>query len=296
MNKIGFIGLGIMGRPMSENLMKAGYKLIVFDLNEEVVNDLEKMGAEKGNYPQEVAENADLIITMLPNSPEVKEVVFGDNGLKEGLKEGKIYIDMSSISPLVAKDIAEKLKNRGVECLDAPVSGGEPKAIEGTLAIMVGGPEETFIKCKNILEKMGSNVVRVGGNGSGQTTKLTNQIIVAINIAAMAEGLILGKKAGVDPENIYKAIRGGLAGSAVLDQKAPMVLDRNFNPGFKIDLHIKDLSNVLETSHQLNLPLPLTSAVMEMMQALKVDGCGDNDHGAIAKFYEKIANIEITSG
>lgn len=295
MAKIGFIGVGIMGKPMAKNLINAGYDLIVHDINQNAVNEVVEHGAEAVSSPKEVAQRCEIIITMLPNSPEVREVALGENSLIEGVKKGQIYIDMSSIEPLVAKEVAGKMEEKGVRCLDAPVSGGEPGAIKGTLAIMVGGDEDTFNECKEILEVMGKNVVRVGDIGSGQTTKLANQVIVAINIAAMAEALILGKKAGVDPKNIYEAIRGGLAGSNVLDAKAPLVMERKFEPGFKIDLHIKDLENVFKTSHALNVPLPLTSSVMEIMQGLKVEGQGNADHGAIALFYEKMANIKIES-
>lgn len=295
MPKIGFIGVGIMGKPMAKNLINAGYDLIVHDINRDAVKEVVGCSAEAANSPREIAEKCEVIITMLPNSPEVKEVAFGKNGLIEGVKEGQVYIDMSSIEPLVAQEVAEKLRGKGVKMLDAPVSGGELGAIQGTLAIMAGGPEDVFEQCREILEVMGENAVRVGDIGSGQTTKLVNQIIVAINIAAMSEAFILGKKAGVNPKNIYEAIRGGLAGSKVLDAKAPLVMGRNFNPGFKIDLHIKDLANVFKTSHKLNIPLPLTSIVMEIMQGLKVEGLGDADHGAIALFYEKIANTKIES-
>lgn len=295
MAKIGFIGVGIMGKPMAKNLINAGYDLIVHDINQNAVNEMVEHGAEAVSSPKEVAQRCEIIITMLPNSPEVREVALRENSLIEGVKKGQIYIDMSSIEPLVAKEVAGKMEEKGVRCLDAPVSGGEPGATKGTLAIMVGGDEDTFNECKEILEVMGKNVVRVGDIGSGQTTKLANQVIVAINIAAMAEALILGKKAGVDPKNIYQAIRGGLAGSNVLDAKAPLVMERKFEPGFKIDLHIKDLENVFKTSHALNVPLPLTSSVMEIMQGLKVEGQGNADHGAIALFYEKMANIKIES-
>jgi len=291
--KIAFIGVGIMGKPMAKNLIDAGYELVVYDINQDAVNEVVDYGAETADSPKEAAERTEVIITMLPDSPQVKEVALGDEGLIEGVKQGQIYIDMSSIEPLVTQEVAEKLREKGVKMLDAPVSGGQPGAIEGTLAIMVGGPEKVFEECREILKVMGKNVVRVGDIGSGQTTKLVNQIIVAINIAAMSEALILGKKAGVNPRNIYKAIRGGLAGSNVLDAKAPLITNRKFEPGFRIDLHIKDLANVFRTSHQLNVPLPLTSLVMEMMQALKVEGHGGLDHGALALFYEKMTNIKI---
>jgi 2-hydroxy-3-oxopropionate reductase len=222
-------------------------------------------------------------------------VVLGPNGVLEGARPGMILVDMSSIAPLAAKEVAAKLAEKGVEMLDAPVSGGEPKAIEGSLSIMVGGKKEVFDSCSEMLSKMGSSVVLCGEIGAGNTTKLANQIVVALNIAAMSEALVLGAKAGVDPEVIYKAIRGGLAGSTVLDAKAPMVLKGNFKPGFRIELHIKDLANAIETGHEIGVPLPLTSQVMEIMQALKVDGKAGNDHGGIIQFYEKLAQFEARS-
>lgn len=293
MEKIGFIGLGIMGKPMAKNLIKGGYDLIVFDIDNNSVGELLAIGAEAKNNPKEVSESTDIIITMLPNSPEVFNVTLGNKGIIEGVQEGSVVVDMSSIEPLVSKEIAKKFCNIGVDFIDAPVSGGEPKAVDGTLAIMVGGKEDAFNRCKPIFERMGKSVVRVGDVGSGQTTKLVNQIIVALNIAAVSEAFILGKKSGVNPKNIFEAIRGGLAGSAVMETKIPTILNRNFKPGFKIDLHIKDLENVFKTAHKLNIPLPLTSLVMEILQSLKVENLGQEDHSAIAKFYEKISKTEI---
>ena len=291
--KIGFIGLGIMGKPMSKNLVKAGYQLAVNDFNKEAVEELKELGAEVCSTNKEVAEKCDVVITMLPNSPNVKEVVFGENGLIEGAHEGLALIDMSSISPLASREIAEKLSEKGVEMLDAPVSGGQPGAIAGTISVMVGGKQETFDKYYDVMKAMAGSVVRVGEIGAGNIAKLCNQTIVAINIAAMSEALVLAQKAGVSPELVYNAIRGGLAGSAVLDQKALRVMDRKFEPGFRINLHIKDLNNVLETSHGVGVPLPLTSAVREMMEALKVDGYEMEDHSSILKYYEKLANVEV---
>ena len=293
MKKIGFIGLGIMGNPMAKNLLKAGYSLTVYDIIPERVQDLVDAGAQAGSSSKDVAEKSEIIITMLPNSPEVKEAVLGENGVLDGAKPGTILIDMSSIAPLVSKEIAAKAKEKGVVMLDAPVSGGEPKAIEGTLAIMAGGPEDTFEKVKEILSVMGASVTRVGEIGSGNVTKLANQIIVALNIAAMSEAMVLATKAGVNPEKVYQAIRGGLAGSTVLDAKMPLVLDGNFKPGFRIKLHIKDLMNALDTAHELGVPVPLSSGVMEVMQALKVDGKGNDDHGGIIQFYEQLAKVEV---
>lgn len=291
--KIGFIGLGIMGKPMAKNLMKAGYNLVVYDINKEPVKELVSLGAEEGFSPKDVAERTDVIITMLPDSPQVKEVILGENGVLEGVKKGSVIIDMSSIAPAVSQEIAMKAEEKGVDFLDAPVSGGEPKAIDGTLAIMVGGKKEVLDRCYEILSKMGSSITLCGDVGAGNITKLANQIIVALNIAAMSEALVLGTKAGVDPEIIYKAIRGGLAGSTVLDAKAPKVIARDFSPGFKIDLHIKDLKNALSTAHEVGVPLLLTSQIMEILQALRIDGEGLSDHSAIVKFYEKLAKIEV---
>jgi 2-hydroxy-3-oxopropionate reductase len=291
--KIGFIGLGIMGKPMAKNLLKAGYELVVMDRNQGSVDEIVAAGASAAATPKAVAEQTELIITMLPNSPHVKEVVLGVNGVIEGAKPGTIVADMSSIAPLVSRELSAELAKKGIEMLDAPVSGGEPKAIEGTLSVMVGGKKEIFEKCYPILKAMAGSVVLTGDIGAGNVTKLANQVIVALNIAAMSEALVLAAKAGVEPELVYQAIRGGLAGSTVLDAKAPLVMDRKFDPGFRINLHIKDLNNALETSHEIGVPLPLTAAVMEMMQALKVDDLGDADHGSLIRYYEKLAKVEV---
>ncbi|MGW8311937.1 MAG: 2-hydroxy-3-oxopropionate reductase [Desulfuromonadales bacterium] len=291
--KIGFIGLGIMGKPMSKNLLKAGYDLVVMDRVAAVTEELAELGAEVVASPKAVAQKTEIIVTMLPNSPQVKEVVLGDNGIIEGVRPGSVVVDMSSIAPLVSRDIARVLQGKGVEMLDAPVSGGEPKAIDGTLSVMVGGKQDVFEKCYDIMKSMAGSVVLTGDIGAGNITKLANQIIVALNIAAMSEALVLATKAGVEPELVYQAIRGGLAGSTVLDAKAPLVMDRKFDPGFRINLHIKDLGNVLETSHEIGVPLPLTASVMEIMQALKVDDMGNLDHGGLIRYYEKLAQVEV---
>ncbi len=291
--KIGFIGLGIMGKPMSKNLLKVGYSLIVFDFNKDAVKEVTALGAEAGRSCKEVAEKSDVIITMLPNSPHVKTALFGVDGVFEGAKPASIVIDMSSIDPMVSKEIAAKLKEKNIDFIDAPVSGGEPKAVDATLSIMAGGEKKIFDQVKEILSKMGSSVVLVGDVGSGNVTKLANQIIVALNIAAMSEAFVLATKAGVSPEKVFDAIKGGLAGSAVLNAKAPMVLNRNFKPGFRIELHIKDLMNAMDTAHKISVPLPLTEQVFEMMQTLKVDGKEKNDHSGLIQFYEKLAGIEV---
>ena len=293
MKKIGFIGLGIMGKPMAKNLVKAGYDLTVFDINNAAVEELVAIGAAKGSSSKDVASKTEIILTMLPNSPHVKEVVLGKDGVVEGVKQGSVLVDMSSIAPLVSQEVSEALAKAGVKMLDAPVSGGEPKAVDGTLAFMVGGPEDVFNEMNAILSVMGGSVTHVGEIGSGNTTKLANQIIVALNIAAMSEAMVLATKAGVDPEKVFNAIKGGLAGSTVLNAKMPLVLDGNFKPGFRIELHIKDLQNALDTAHELGVPVPLSSNVMETMQALKVDGHASDDHGGIIQFYEKLAKTEV---
>jgi 2-hydroxy-3-oxopropionate reductase len=292
--KIGFIGLGIMGKPMAKNLMKAGHNLIVLDINHKPVEELTALGAESAETPAQIAAKTKVIITMLPNSPQVREAVLDENGVIYGATDGSVLIDMSSIAPLASREIAGKLAAKGVEMLDAPVSGGEPKAIEGTIAVMVGGKKEVFDANYDIMKTMAGSVVYVGETGAGNIAKLCNQVIVALNIAAVSEALVLAQKAGVSPDLVYKAIRGGLAGSTVLDAKAPMMMDRNYKPGFRIDLHIKDMNNVMETSREVGVPLPLAAQVVQIMQAIKQDGCGALDHSSIVKFYEKIANTEVT--
>ncbi|MDF2934661.1 MAG: 2-hydroxy-3-oxopropionate reductase [Paenibacillaceae bacterium] len=294
MKKLGFIGLGIMGKPMSLNLLKAGYELVVLDRNHTTLEEVTAAGATVGATPKSIAEQVDAIITMLPNSPHVKEVVLGPDGIIEGAKPGLTVIDMSSISPLVSREIYGELAKINVDMLDAPVSGGEPKAIDGTLSVMVGGKKAVFDEWYPVMKAMAGSVVYTGEIGAGNITKLANQVIVALNIAAMSEALTLATKAGVEPELVYQAIRGGLAGSTVLDAKAPLVMDRKFNPGFRIGLHIKDLSNALDTAHEIGVPLPLTASVMEMMQALRVDGLADADHSALIRYYEKLAQVEVS--
>ena len=288
--RIGFIGLGIMGKPMAKNLLKAGHQVWVNNRSRGPMEELAACGAHAATR-KELAENAEVIITMLPNGPQVKEVVLGD--VVNYMRPGQIFIDCSSISPVVSKEIAAALAEKGVEMLDAPVSGGEPKAIDGTLSFMVGGKQEIFDRCRSILADMGSSVTRCGEIGAGNTTKLANQIIVACNIQAVAEAFTLAQKAGVDPEVVYKAIRGGLAGSTVLDAKGPMMIAGNDKPGFKIDLHIKDLDNALDCAHTVGAPVPMTAAVQEILQWLHNNDCGENDHSAIAKYYERLTGIHI---
>ena len=291
--KIGFIGLGIMGKPMSKNLLKAGHELVVCDFNKDAVAEVVAAGAKEGANGAEIAKECDVIITMLPNSPHVRSVALGENGIVEGAHEGTVLIDMSSIDPVESKKIGAELAQKGIEMLDAPVSGGEPKAIDGTLSVMVGGKKELFDKYYDMLMVMAGSVVYVGELGSGNVAKLANQIVVAVNIAAVGEALSFAKKAGTDPELVYQAIRGGLAGSTVMDAKAPMMLSRNFKPGFRIELHIKDLTNALNAAHAIAAPVPLTGQLMEMMQALKADGYEKEDHSSLVKYYEKISNVTV---
>ena len=291
--KIGFIGLGIMGKPMAKNLLKAGHELKVHDLVTAAVEELVMAGAVKAHSSADAARGSDLIITMLPNSPHVKAAVLGENGVLEGLTPGSILVDMSSINPIASREICLEVEKKGCFMLDAPVSGGEPKAIDGTLAIMAGGKQDVFDRVKDVLQVMGKSVTLCGDIGAGNTTKLANQIIVAANIAAVSEALTLGVKAGVKPEAIYSAIRAGLAGSTVMDAKAPMMMDGNFKPGFRINLHIKDLANALDTGHDVGAPLPLTAAVMEMMQWLKTNWYEGEDHSALVRYYEYLSRADV---
>lgn len=291
--KVGFIGLGIMGKPMSKNLVKAGHEVVVYNIGQAAIDELVAAGAVGVSSSAEVASKCNVIITMVPNSPQVREVCLGENGVAKTAKEGTVVIDMSSIDPVESKAIGAELAEKGIELMDAPVSGGEPKAIDGTLSVMVGGNKKTFDKYYDLLMVMAGSVTYVGELGSGNVAKLANQIIVAINIAAVSEALTLAKKAGTDPELVYKAIRGGLAGSTVLDAKAPMMLEHNFKPGFRVELHIKDLTNALNASHNINAALPMTAQVMEIMQTLKASGSEKDDHSAILKYYEKISEVSL---
>ena len=291
--KIGFIGLGIMGKPMAKNLLKAGYDVVVYDRKEASIAELVQCGAEGAANNKELASKVDVVITMVPNSPHVREAVLGPNGVAEGAKPGTVLIDMSSIDPTESKAISAEIEKFGMEMLDAPVSGGEPKAIDGTLSVMVGGKKEVFDKYYDLLMAMAGSVVYVGEIGSGNVAKLANQMVVAINIAAVSEALTFAKKAGTDPELVYQAIRGGLAGSTVMDAKAPMMLNRNFNPGFRIELHIKDLNNALNAAHANSSPAPLTAQLMEIMQFLKSEGHATEDHSSIVKYYEKISGVTV---
>jgi len=278
---------------MARNLLKAGFSLVVHNRSKGPVEELVKEGAEAASSPKEVAQRAEVIITMVPDSPDVEEVILGKEGVLEGAKAGSIVIDMSSISPLVSQKIAAEAAEKGVKMLDAPVSGGEAGAVKGTLAIMVGGEQEAFDRCQDIFKAMGKSVVRVGSVGAGGFTKLANQIIAAINLEAIGEAFVLGVKAGVDPQLIFQAIRGGLAGSNMMESRVPTILERNFKPGFKLKLHLKDLNNALAAAKDLGVPLPITSLVQQMMLALNAQGMGEEDNGALVKLLEDLARVEI---
>lgn len=294
MNKrVGFIGLGIMGSPMARNLLQKGFQVTVFDLNQGAVDQLATEGATPATSGKEVAQNSDYVITMLPKGEHVRMAVFGENGVMEGASKGLIIVDMSSVSPVDSKEMAILAAAQGVHFLDAPVSGGEPKAIDGTLAIMVGGESAQFEEVKPVLQAMGSDIVLVGDSGCGTTAKLANQIIVNLNIAAVSEALTLASKAGIDIDKMYQAIRGGLAGSTVMDAKIPMILDRNFKAGGRVDINLKDLTNVMNTAHELSVPLPLSSQLLEIFHSLKADGKEALDHASIVQHYEKMANVTV---
>ena len=293
MVNVGFIGLGVMGKPMATNLLKAGHHLVVYDIVKEKVDDLVRVGAEPATSCRDAASRGDLIILMLPDSPEVEAVMLGAEGVLEGARSGSTIIDMSSISPLVDIALEQKARAKQLKMLDAPVSGGEPGAIAGTLAIMVGGDATTFDQVKEVLQVMGSSIVRVGEIGAGQFTKLANQILVAVHLQAMSEALVFAQKAGLDVQKVYDAVRGGLAGSHVLDAKVPLVLKRNYRPGFRIRLHIKDLKNALTVGRELGIPLPATALAQAFFEACDAAGRGDLDHGALITVTEELAKTQV---
>lgn len=290
--RIGFIGLGIMGRPMAKNVLKAGKDVVVFDVVKEAVEEIAALGGKVASSCREAAGESDVVITMLPNSPHVRTALCGEEGVLEGLRPGTIVIDMSSIAPGASRELCALVEEKGGEMLDAPVSGGQEKAEKGTLAIMVGGKEEVYDRVREILDIMGKSNY-VGASGAGQVTKLVNQTIVAINIGAVAEGMAFAKKAGVDPEKVFQAVRGGLAGSQCMEDKAPRMLEGRYDPGFRINLHVKDLGNVLETSRDLHISMPLAAQMMEMMQNLMARGFGGLDHGSLGLCYELINGISL---
>lgn len=293
MSKVGFIGLGIMGKPMVKNLLKAGITTTVYDINEKAVAALVQEGAKSANSPKEVATNQDVVITMVPNAAIVKSILQGENGVLAGVTAGTVIVDMSSVSPVASKEFAKLAATKDCPFLDSPVSGGEPGAIQGTLAFMIGGEQKNIDKIKDVFEAMGKSITLVGANGSGSVAKLANQIMVNLNIAAVSEALVLAEKAGADPKKVYEAVRGGLADSAVLDAKAPMMYSRNFRPGGTLAINLKDITNVMDTARSLDIPLLLTSSLQQIMLSLKADGHIMDDHSGIVQFYEKIANVIV---
>ena len=291
--KVGFIGLGIMGRPMAENLIEAGYDLVAYNRTREKAEELE--GATVAQSPKEVAENSDIVITMLPDSPQVEEVLAGGDGVFEGIGEGGLIVDMSTISPVVTEELAEEAKERDASMLDAPVSGGDVGAIEGTLAIMGGGSEEDFERALPLFEVMGAAVTHVGPTGAGQVVKAANQIVVALTIEAVSEALVLGSKGGVAPEKILDVLGGGLAGNKVMEAKREKLLEHSFDPGFRIELHHKDLGIALAAGREYGVALPVTAVVDQMLETLKMKGRGDRDHSAILTLIEESSAHEIGS-
>jgi 2-hydroxy-3-oxopropionate reductase len=291
-SKVGFVGLGIMGKPMARNLMEAGHELVVFNRSREPADELAADGARAAGTPREVAEGSGVVITMLPDSPQVREVVCGEDGVLAGAGEGTLVIDMSTISPLVTRELAEAGDERGVGMLDAPVSGGEPGAISGELSIMVGGSSEDFARAEPLFQAMGS-AIHVGPAGTGQVVKACNQIVVALTIEAVSEALVLGSKAGVDPAKVIEALSGGLAGSKVMEAKASSFLEHDFDPGFRVELHHKDLGIALAAAREYGVPLPVTALVDQMLQNLQVAGRGDRDHSALLTVLEEAAQHRI---
>lgn len=290
---IGFIGLGIMGRPMAKNLLKAGYPLVVHSRSRGPVDELAAAGAKVGTSPRDVAAQVDVLITMLPNSPDVEVVALGTNGIIEGIREGLLFIDMSTISPLVSQKVGKTLGDKAVRMrmLDAPVSGGEKGAIDAALSIMVGGAKEDFDRALPIFQAMGKTITHLGPLGAGGFTKLANQVIVAMNLTALGEALTLARKAGLDRALTLKALGGGLAGSKCLEQKTPNYLSGAYNPGFKIDLHFKDLGLIMESSRALGVPLPCTAVVQELFNAMRVKGKGGLDHSGVITLLEELAGL-----
>ncbi len=293
---IGFIGLGIMGKPMARNLMRAGYALTVHSRSRGPVEDLVREGASDGGSPRGVAQRNEIVITMLPDSPDVQQVVLGPDGVLDGLRPDSVLVDMSTISPIVTQEIARAVEAKGGQMLDAPVSGGERGALTATLSIMVGGPADTVERVRPIFEALGKNIVHVGDHGAGQVAKACNQVVVALTIQAVSEALVLAAKAGVDPAKVRQALLGGFAQSRILDIHGQRMLERNFVPGFKVRLHQKDLNIALTTAKTLGVPLPATAVVQEAFAALRRSDRGDLDHSVLVTLLEDLAGIRISGG
>jgi 2-hydroxy-3-oxopropionate reductase len=292
---VGFIGLGIMGKPMAKNLVEAGHELVVYNRTREKAEELAGDGATVAGSPREVAEQSDVVITMLPDSPQVEEVLVGEGGVLEGIKEGALIVDTSTISPVVTEELAAKVAEKGASMLDAPVSGGDVGAIEGTLSIMVGGSEEDFERARPLFEAMGKTITHVGGSGAGQVVKAANQIVVALTIEAVSEALVLGSKGGVAPEKILDVLGGGLAGNKVMEVKREKMLTHSFDPGFRIELHHKDLGIALAAGREYGVTLPVTAVVDQMLQELRMRGRGDRDHSALLTLIEDSSGHQIGS-
>jgi 2-hydroxy-3-oxopropionate reductase len=292
MKKTGFIGLGIMGRPMAKNLLKAGVELLVSDLNKEAVADVVSAGAKEASYA-EIGEQCERIIIMVPSGAISKSILFDEGGVASTIKAGSVVCDMSSVTPVESQECYEGLKKLNVGFVDAPVSGGEPGAIAGTLAIMAGGDQKDFDDMMEYFDILGSSALLIGGSGSGSVTKLANQVIVNNTIAVVSEAFVMATKAGADPKKVYEAIRGGLAGSAVLDAKIPMIIERNFKPGGPIRINHKDIKNVVNTAHSIDVPIPYTAQLYEILQTLKIHGHMEDDHGGIVQYFEMLANVEV---
>ena len=290
--KLGFIGLGIMGRPMAKNLLAAGVEVLCADLNKEAVADVVSAGGVEASYA-DIGEACSVIITMVPNGQIVQSILFGENGVASTIKEGAVVCDMSSVTPGESRYCRDHLAEKGARFLDAPVSGGEPGAVKGTLAIMCGGEQADFEVMKPYFDILGSSALLVGPCGSGSTAKLANQMIVNNTIAVVSEAFVFAAKAGADPEKVYQAIRGGLAGSAVLDAKIPMIIDRNFKPGGPIRINHKDIKNCVSSAHELDVPIPYTAQLYEILQTLKIHGHMNDDHGGIVQYFEKLADCKV---
>jgi 2-hydroxy-3-oxopropionate reductase len=293
MANLGFIGIGIMGKPMATNLLKAGHSIHAFDVVPTGVEEIVKLGAKACDSCKEVAQKGDIVILMVPDTPDVEKALFGHNGVAEGISKGKIVVDMSSISPVATKEFAKRMNENGVEYIDAPVSGGQVGAEQATLSIMCGGKSEVFEKVKPLFEKMGKNITLVGGNGDGQTCKVANQIIVALNIEAAAEALLLASKMGADPEKVRQALMGGFASSRILELHGKKMIDRQFKPGFRVRLHQKDLNLALSTARAIGLSLPNTATAQELFNSLAAEGGSDLDHSAMVTVLEKLANHKL---
>jgi 2-hydroxy-3-oxopropionate reductase len=291
--RVGFVGLGIMGKPMAQNLMEAGYDLVVYNRSRGPVDELAKDGASAAGSPREVAENSDIVVTMLPDSPDVREVVTGENGVLGGMGEGSLLVDMSTISPVVTEELAAEVKEKGASMLDAPVSGGDVGAQQGTLSIMVGGSEEDFERARPLFDVMGKTIVHVGGNGAGQVTKAANQVVVALTIEAVSEALVLGSKGGVEPSKILDVLSGGLAGNKVMEVKREKFLSHDFSPGFRSELHHKDLGIALAAGRAYGVVLPVTAIVDQMLLSMKKKGWGGEDHSALLRVVEDLSQHQI---